>query len=132
MISSDWNNIDLAGMPGVFTPEQNLIGYASVIPWGPGLKYDLYVDPILADKEIILGLLTHCEARGTQLAGESGQTDKIQAKCYVAQLNQRVGSSLVELGFQTTKYVFNMQARFDAPPRPAQCDRHSVRPPFRT
>jgi len=118
---NDWNNIDLGRDAWlVFTPEQNLIGYASVIPWGPDLKYDLYVDPILADKEIILGLLTHCEARGTQLAGESGQTDKIQAKCYVAQLNQQVGSSLVELGFQTTKYVFNMQARFDAPPHPAQ------------
>jgi ribosomal protein S18 acetylase RimI-like enzyme len=114
---NDWNNIDLRQDAWlVFTPEQNLIGYAGVVPWGPDLKYDLYVDPTLAAREIIFGLLTRCEARGIQLVMESDATNKRQAKCYVAHVNQQVGSILVELGFQTTKHIFNMQARFDAPP----------------
>lgn len=118
---NDWNNIDLGQDAWLaFTPEQNLIGYASVIPWGPDLKYDLYVEPVLADKGVVLSLLTRCEARGAQLAKEYEKTTQTNAKCYVAHVDQRLSGVLEELGFQATKYVFNMQAHFDSPPPPAQ------------
>lgn len=118
---NDWNNIDLNKDAWlVLTPEQNVIGYASVNPWGVDLKYDLHVDPTARDKDVIHALLSRCEARGAELANERGQTGKMKAKCYVVNVNQRAGEVLTELGFQVTKYVFNMQAQFDAPPPPAQ------------
>lgn len=116
---NDWGEIDLgqdAWM--VLSPEQNVIGYASVIPWGPDLKYDIYVEPTLDDNQIVSELLTCCETRGAELA--KGDDPKANAKCYAVSVNQRLGNALANAGFLFAKYVFNMQTQFDTPPPPVQ------------
>jgi mycothiol synthase len=129
---NDWNNINLREDAWLaLTPEQNVIGYAAVIRWGADYKYDLYVDPALSRKEIIQALLNRCEARSAQLAMEQQQTASARARCYVAQVNQQAGNVLEELSYQKIKYIYNMQARFDASPPPAKLpDGISVRNPI--
>ena len=115
----DWQNIDLSQDAWlVLTSEQNVIGYASVILWGADLKYDIYVEPTLADDTLVSELLSRCEARGKQLAKR--ENGKAHAKCYALSVNQRLGNTLIASGFQVAKYIFNMQAKFDAPPTPVK------------
>ncbi len=127
---NDWGNIDLNQDAWlVFTPEDKLVGYASVNPWGADLKYDIYFEPTLNDDEIVRELLSRCEARGTKLA--KGESPREKAKCYAVTVNQRLGNALSNAGFQVTKFVFNMQAQFDAPPPPVQLpDGISIRHPI--
>ncbi len=129
---NDWNNINLKEDAWLLlTPEQKVIGYAAVIPWMTGYKYDLYVHPTVSDKEIIHALLTRCEERSARLVKEQQKTAGTQARCYVAQVNQQASSVLEERGFQKIKYIYNMQARFDAPPPPIQLpDSISIRNPI--
>lgn len=115
----DWQNIDLSQDAWlVLTSEQNMIGYASVILWGVDLKYDIYVEPTLDDNALVGELLSRCEARGKQLA--KGKNGEAHAKCYAISVNQRLGNALIVSGFQVAKYIFNMQAKFDAPPAPVK------------
>jgi len=127
---NDWDNIDLNQNAWlVFTPEDKLVGYASVNPWGADLKYDIYIEPTLEGNELVTELLSRCEARGTKLAKE--KTPREKAKCYAVAVNQRLGNTLANAGFQVTKYVFNMQAQFDAPPPSVQLpDGISIRHPI--
>jgi len=114
---NDWDNIDLEQDAWlVFSTDNNLIGYASVNPWGADLKYDIYVEPALDEAEIVRELLSRCEDRGTELA--KGAEKKETAKCYVVSVNEQMGKALANAGFQIKKYVFSMQAQFTAPPSP--------------
>ena len=118
---NDWNNINLREDAWLtLTPEHNVIGYAAVIPWGAGYKYDLYADPTVENREIIHALLSRCEERSARLVKEQQKTTGARARCYVTQENQQTSSVLEEIGFQKIKYVYNMQARFDAPPPPTK------------
>ena len=116
---NDWGNIDLGQDAWLaHTPEGSLIGYASVNPWGPDLKYDIYVAPTLDTGELVRDLLSRCDTRGIHLAKKKKNIEN--AKCYGVSVNQQLGSALADAGFQIKKYVFNMQAKFDSPPPPVQ------------
>jgi len=116
---SDWKELDLNQDAWlVFTSDNNLIGYASVNPWGLDLKYDIYVEPTLEDTELVRELLSRCEARGTELA--TGDKEMETAKCYSVSVNQALGNALTDTGFEIKKYVYNMQAEFDTSPPPIQ------------
>jgi ribosomal protein S18 acetylase RimI-like enzyme len=65
--------------------------------------------------------MIRCEARGTKLA--KGKNPREKAKCYTVSANQHLGSALANARYQVTKYVFNMQAKFDAFPRRSNCRR---------
>jgi len=113
----DWKELDLRQDAWlVFTQENHLVGYASVNPWGADLKYDIYFEPALDDDNLVRELLSRCQARGGELA--AGKYEK--AKCYAVSANHQLGAALAEAGFQITKYIFNMQAQFEAPPPPVQ------------
>jgi mycothiol synthase len=129
---NDWNNISLKKDAWLLlTPEQNVIGYAAVIPWGADYKYDLNVDPTVENMETIHALLSRCEERSARLAEEQQKTAGVRARCYVAQVNQQASNVLEQRGFQEIKYIYNMQARFDEPPPPARLpDGISVRNPI--
>ena len=115
----DWKELDLDKDAWlVFSSDDNLIGYASVNPWGADLKYDIYVEPKLDDDTLISELLSRCEARGGQLV--KGEKEYANAKCYSVSVNQRLGNALADAGFEIKKYVYNMQAEFDTSPPPAQ------------
>jgi ribosomal protein S18 acetylase RimI-like enzyme len=115
----DWGEIDLDKDAWlVLTADQNLTGYASVMQWNADLRYDIYVEPTLDDDTLIGELISRCEARGAQLAKAENPTAK--TKCYAISANQRLGNTLIASGFQVTKYIFNMQAKFDAPPAPVK------------
>jgi len=115
----DWKELDLEQDAWlVFTPENDLVGYASVNSWGADLKYDIYIEPTLDDNELVRKLLSRCETRGAQLA--KGEKEIENAKCYSVSVNQKLGNALTEAGFEIKKYVYNMQAEFDAPPPPIQ------------
>jgi mycothiol synthase len=116
---NDWENSDLSQDAWlVLTSAQQVIGYAAVMQWNADLRYDIYVEPTLADDTIVRELLARCEARGKALA--TGTNGKAHAKCYALSVNQRLGNALLAAGFQVTKYIFNMQAKFDAPPAPVK------------
>lgn len=129
-LTNDWNNLDLSQDVWLaHTFEGNLIGYASVNPWGPDLKYDIYVDPALEASELVRDLLSRCETRGRQLATANKEIEN--AKCYGVSVNQQLGNALTDAGFEIKKYVFNMQARFDAPPPTVKLpDNISIRNPI--
>jgi len=111
----DWKELDLSQDAWlVFTPENDLFGYASVNPWGADLKYDIYVEPTLDGNELVCELLSRCETRGVELA--KLEKDYLNAKCYAVAVNQRLGDALTNSGFEIKKYVFNMQAQFDESP----------------
>ncbi|MDX1377844.1 MAG: GNAT family N-acetyltransferase [Anaerolineales bacterium] len=117
----DWKELDLNQDAWlIFSSAENLIGYASVNPWGPDLKYDIYAEPTLDDgnNELVRELLSRCEARGAQLA--NGEKEIENAKCYAVSVNQPLGNALADAGFEIKKYVYNMQAEFDSSPPPAQ------------
>ena len=115
----DWKELDLTQDAWlVFTPENALIGYASVNPWGADLKYDIYIEPMLDSDELVRELLSRCEARGTELAKEG--KEYASAKCYTVSVNQQLGNALADSGFEVKKYVFNMQAQFEEAPSPVQ------------
>jgi len=115
----DWKELDLDQDAWlVHTPDDDLIGYASVNKWVADLKYDIFVEPTLEDTELVRELLSRCEARGAQLA--KGKKEYIYAKCYAVSVNQRLGKALADAGFEIKKYVYNMQASFDASPPSAQ------------
>lgn len=126
----DWKELDLDQDAWlVFSSDGNLVGYASVNPWGADLKFDIYVEPTLKDDSLVSELLSRCEARGTQLA--KGEKEIDNAKCYSVSVNQRLGNALLEAGFEVKKYVYNMQAGFEAPPPSAQLpDGISIRNPI--
>ena len=126
----DWKQLDLSKDAWlVFTPENELVGYSSVNPWGADLKYDIYVEPRLDGDELVRELLSHCEARGIELA--KGKKEYASAKCYAVAVNQRLGEALTDSGFEIKKYVFNMQAQFDEPPPPVKLpDGVSIRNPI--
>jgi mycothiol synthase len=116
---NDWENSDLSQNAWlVLTSEQQVIGYAAVMQWNADLRYDIYVEPTLADDTIVRELLSRCEARGKTLA--TGANGKAHAKCYALSTNQRLGNTLLAAGFQVAKYIYNMQAKFDAPPAPVK------------
>lgn len=126
----DWKELDLSQDAWlVFSSDDNLIGYASVNPWGADLKYDIYVEPTLDDIDLVRELLSRCEARGSQLA--NGNKELENAKSYSVSVNQSLGSALTEAGFEIKKYVYNMQAEFNTSPPPAQLpDGISIRNPI--
>jgi len=128
---NDWNNINLREDAWLaLTPEHNVIGYAAVIPWGADYKYDLYADPTVENREIIQALLSRCEKRSARLVKEQQKTAGARARCYVTQVNQQTSSILEEIGFQKIKYVYNMQAGFEAaPPLPRLPEGISIRNP---
>ena len=108
----DWKELDLEQDAWlVFTLENDLVGYASVNPWGTHLKYDIYVEPTLEDNELVIELLSRCETRGIELAKE--EKEYANAKCYSVSVNQGLGNALEDAGFEITKYVYNMQAQLD-------------------
>ena len=116
---NDWGEIDLNQDTWlVLTTDQNVIGYASVMQWNADLRYDIYIEPTLDDNTLVGELLSRCEARGKQLA--TGENSKGHAKCYAISTDQRLGNALIASGFQVTKYIFNMQTQFDAPPEPVK------------
>lgn len=116
---NDWNEINLGQDAWlVLASDQNVIGYASVMQWNADLRYDIYVEPTLDDDTLVGELLSRCEARGAQLA--KAENPMVKAKCYAISANQRLGSTLINSGFQVAKYIFNMQAKFDAPPAPVK------------
>ena len=116
---NDWENSDLSQDAWlVLTSAQQVIGYAAVMQWNADLKYDIYVEPTLTDNVIVRELLSRCEVRGKQLA--TGTNDKVHAKCYAISVNQQLGDALLAAGFQVAKYIYNMQAKFDAPPAPVK------------
>ena len=116
---NDWGEIDLSQDAWlVLPPDQNVIGYASVMQWNADLRYDIYVEPTLEDNALIGELLSQCEARGKQLA--KAENPIVKAKCYAISANQRLGNTLIASGFHVAKYIFNMQAKFDVPPAPVK------------
>lgn len=117
---NDWENSDLSQDAWlVLTSAQQVIGYAAVMQWNADLRYDIYVEPTQANGNTIVSeLLSRCEVRGKALA--TGANNKAHAKCYAISVNQRLGDTLLAAGFQVTKYIFNMQAKFDAPPAPVK------------
>lgn len=118
---NDWKNINLEKDAWLaLTPEGNLIGYAALIPWGADHKCDLYVDPTAREGGIIRALLSRCQERSVQQMEEQKKETGVRARCYVTQANQQACRLLEEMGFQNTKYVYNMQAQFDTAPTPAR------------
>lgn len=116
---NDWEYSDLSQDAWlVLTSAQQVIGYAAVMQWNADVRYDIYVEPTLADNTLVSELLSRCEVRGKQLA--KGKNGKAHAKCYAVSVNQRLGNALIASGFQVAKYIFNMQAKFDTPPAPVK------------
>jgi mycothiol synthase len=116
---NDWENSDLSQDAWlVLTSEQQVIGYAAVMQWNADLRYDIYVEPTLANDDIISQLLSRCEASGKELATRIN--GKARVRCYVISGNQLLGDTLSAAGFQVAKYIYNMQAKFDAPPAPVK------------
>ena len=128
---NDWKNINLEKDAWLaLTTDGNLIGYAAVIPWGAAHKYDLYVDPTSREAGLIRALLSRCQERSAQQIKEQKKDTGVQARCYVTLANQPACKVLEELGFQKIKYVYNMQAGFEAaPPPPRLPEGISIRNP---
>lgn len=104
----EWEEMDLAQDAWLACDAAgNLAGYAAVVPWGPGLRYMVHVDPPVGDPELGGALLARCMARGRALA--PGKT----ALAYIAHVNARDRETLLQAGFQTTRYHFQMRIRLD-------------------
>lgn len=96
-----WLALDAAG---------NLAGYAAVLPYGAGLRYMFYADPALDDGAELGGtLLARCMARGRALAPDK------TAMVYSAHVNLRDREILLQAGFRTTRYHFQMRIALDGP-----------------
>jgi mycothiol synthase len=113
----DWGQMDLNHDAWLaFTPKGELIGYGAVLPGGPNLRYDFFVDPAWASEALGQALLARCEARGLALAQERGETAEMMAQVYVPHVNQQERKIVEQAGFQPVKYHFNMQIQMDSPP----------------
>jgi len=126
----DWGQIDLSRDAWLaFTPAGDfLVGYGAVVPWGPGFRYDFYVDPACESEDLGRTLLDRCEERGLALAVESEEPAGVMARTYVAHVNQRNQEIVRQADFRFVKYHFQMQLQMDSsPPEPRWPEGISVR-----
>jgi mycothiol synthase len=123
----DWSQIDLQRDVWLAAaPSGKLAGYAAVVPWGPALRYDLYLDPRWEGQDLGDALLARCEARGVEIAQASGTA--LAAKCYVAHANQRLAEIATRAGFTLVTHHYQMEIRLDKPvPAPRWPEKISLR-----
>jgi len=106
----EWESIDLSQDAWLaLDAAGNLAGYAVVLPYGARLRYMFYADPALGGAALGSVLLARCMARGRALApGKIAVVD-------CAHVNERNRQILLQAGFRTTRYTFQMRTRLDAP-----------------
>ncbi len=116
----DWSQIALSRDAWLaFTPAGDLVGYGAVVPWGPGFRYDFYVDPSGEGEDLGRAILARCEERGLALVEEREETAEVMARTYVAHVNQRNQEIVRQADFRFVKYHFQMQVQMDSlPPEP--------------
>jgi len=126
-LAYDWERMDLARDAWlVHTPASDLIGYGAVIPHGPNLRYDLYVDPSWEGLDLGQALLARCEARGQEITED--RSEGLVAKTYVAHDYQQGHEILQGAGFRLVMVHYQMEQRLDVPlPVPAWPEGVSVR-----
>jgi mycothiol synthase len=111
----DWGQIDLERDAWLATaPSGELIGYAAVVPWGPCVRYDVYLDPGWEGQDLGSTLLARCEARGAEIAQARDQA--LVAKCYVAHANRRLAEIVTQAGLCFVAHHYQMEIRLDEPP----------------
>ena len=106
----EWSQIDLQRDAWLaYTPDDDLIGYAAVLPWGDDLRYDFYVAPSWESESLGRDLLARCEKRGPALARKQGSSGENTAIVYVAHVNHRDRAVAEQAGFQPGQYYFQMR-----------------------
>jgi ribosomal protein S18 acetylase RimI-like enzyme len=129
-LTFDWKRMDLRHDAWIsLTPGGDLIGYAGVIPHNKGFQYSFFVDPgVERGLELAISLLERCEVRGRVLASEFDQEEEVNARSYIAEVNQRDGEVMRLAGFECIMHHFQMQIELDGnPPSPVWPEGISVR-----
>lgn len=118
-VQHDWGQIDLQRDAWLaHTPSGELVGYSAVVPWGPSLRYDLYLDPRWEAQALGDTLLARCEARGVEIARSRRQARRgrtLAAICYVAHNNGRLAEIVTRAGFCLVTHHYQMEIRLDEP-----------------
>ncbi|NIS81594.1 MAG: GNAT family N-acetyltransferase [Anaerolineales bacterium] len=125
----DWRRINLTQDAWLaISAQDRLLGYAAVVPWGPLLRFDLYLDPHLGSLDVGRELLERCELRAGQIVHERERTEGIDVKIYVAHGNEVQLALVLEAGFKVVRYHFQMQTDLnESLPQPEWPDGMQVR-----
>jgi GNAT superfamily N-acetyltransferase len=108
-LQHEWDRIDLQTDAWVAEDSKNgIIGYAALIPAGE-LRFDVYIDPELADIGLMRDLLARCEGRAWEIA--KGET--LEGQTYLAHVNERDREIFIEAGFGYTKSYYQMHIDLD-------------------
>jgi len=99
-LTHEWGQIDLARDAWLaFAPSGALVGYASVLPWTSGLRYDVAVDPSWDSDDLGRVLLQRCEQRRIALSQDRADAEALVIHCYTAESDRRQRATLEEAGF---------------------------------
>jgi GNAT superfamily N-acetyltransferase len=108
----DWDQIDLSLDAWLaLTPAGQVIGYGAIVPWGPVLRCDLYVDPSWPDLALGQALLARCHARAHIIAQE--RATEVLVKTYLAHGNRQKHEIVERAGFCLDRYHFQMEIHLD-------------------
>lgn len=114
-LKQDWDEINLKRNAWLATsPEDILVGYAAVIPWGKSQRFDLYVTPSRRGTELCDALLEKMEARAAEMAREQGSP--LEAVSFVAATDPKGKAVLERYGYECNKHHFQMQTTFSEKP----------------
>jgi mycothiol synthase len=108
-LTHEWGQIDLKRDAWLaMIPSGELVGYACVLPWASGLRYDVAVDPSWDDD---LGgvLLERCEQRAIALSEDRVDAGGTVVHCYTAEGDGRQRARLERTGFGAVMLHRQMQ-----------------------
>jgi ribosomal protein S18 acetylase RimI-like enzyme len=116
----DWTSINLEQDAWlVFTPDNNLVGYAAIYEDNNHFPFDFNVHPTYAGDGLRAYLLAQCEARAIAQLTEAGESQEGSTSTIISQVNEKGRHALAQAGFEPQKYHFRMQIESDSlPPAP--------------
>jgi GNAT superfamily N-acetyltransferase len=116
-LTHDWGQMDLERDGWLlFTPRGGLVGYAAVMDWTTGLRYDFCSDPSWEGDDLSQALLERCDARGLALARRRQYDAGLVVRTYTGESNQRDRQTVERAGFEPALYHTQMQIEMAAPP----------------
>ncbi len=129
-LADDWDAIDLERDTWLASDVHGtVVGYAAVVPWRAGARYDFFADPAW-DADLDGRLLAWCQARGPAWAAEHGVDGTFEACTFLAAVNERNHLVAEQGGMQPVQYHWQMHIALDAPPpQPQWPPGVTVRPP---
>jgi GNAT superfamily N-acetyltransferase len=116
-LTHDWEQMDLSRDAWLmFAPGETLVGYASVMEWTSGLRYEFYGHPDWEGDDLVSALLALCEERGQVLAGRGQCGGQCVVRLYTGEANARDRAVAERAGFEPALYHVQMQIEMSAPP----------------